>query len=224
MKPDLLDECNDQKIPPRDFKETFCKRCRNQNCANAGWASATFDERVRTQVDRLLRNPLQARPEDTRFDPIRAMHFVEVAAAISLARRADPWAGPGVHLADPDPEMAKSQVVEEAVSRLAEARGKRPAPTAIAVEEEKPLPSPVVVVTPAVVAPAPLPPPPAKPVAVAPVAVINTDFPDEGVMIGGGPATPPKMGVSQTRPEADPWAPKPKENVVQRGAKIRMGE
>lgn len=213
MKPDLLDECNDQKIPPRDFKETFCKRCRNQNCVNAGWASASFDERVRTQVDRLLVNPLQARPEDTRFDPIRAMHFVEVAAAISLARRADPWAGPGVHLAEPDPETAKSQVVEEAVSRLAEARGKKPAPTVIAVEEEKPLP--------------PMPPAapiPAKPVAVAPVAAINTEFPEEGVMIGGGPVTPPKMGVSQMRPEADPWAPKPKENIVQRGAKIRMGE
>ncbi len=218
MKPDLLDECNDQKVPPRDFKETFCKRCRNQNCVNAGWASASFDERVRTQVDRLLVNPLQARPEDTRFDPIRAMHFVEVAAAISLARRADPWAGPGVHLAEPDPEMAKSQVVEEAVSRLAEARGKKPAPTVISVEEEKPLPEPPVVEV------APVTPPPAKPVVVAPVAMINTDFPDEGVMIGGGPVTPPKMGVSQTRPEVDPWAPKPKENVVPRGAKIRMGE
>lgn len=218
MKPDLLNECNDQKVPPRDFKETFCKRCRNQNCVNAGWASSTFDERVRTQVDRLLVNPLQARPEDSRFDSIRAMHFVEVAAAISIARRTDPWAGPGVHLANPDPETLKSQVVEEAVSRLAEARGRKP-PVAISVEEESPEEPPATLPqapperregsVPAVTAP--------KLQSVA--SSINTDFPEEGVMIGGGLVPP-----SPARQEVDPWAPKPKENIVPRGTKIRMGE
>lgn len=217
MKPDLLNECNDQKIPPREFKETFCKRCRNQNCANAGWASSSFDERVRTQVDRLLINPLQARPEDTRFDPLRAMHFVEVSAAVSLARRADPWAGSGVHLSEPDPETAKSLVVEEAVSRLAEARGKKPpAPTIIAVETEtSPAPDPVPAREPE---PPPAPRPPlANP---RPPATINTEFPNEGVMIGGGP---PPANQSPVRDE-DAWAPKPKQTVVPRGAKIRMGE
>lgn len=210
MKPNLLDECNDQKIPPRDFKETFCKRCRNQNCSNAGWSSSSFDERVRTQVDRLLINPHRARPEDTRFDPIRAMHFIEVAAAIAIARKADPWAGPGVHLADPNPETVKSQVVEEAVSRLAETRGKKPpAPTIVAVDTESPAsPDPE---------PAPRPPAPEKP-----TSSINTEFPEEGVMIGGGsvPSNPTATSVS----EADPWAPKPKVIVVPRGAKIKMGE
>ena len=220
MKSDLLNECNDQKVPPRDFKETFCKRCRNQNCVNAGWAISTFEERVRTQVDRLLVNPRLARPEDTRFDPIRAMHFVEVAAAISLARRADPWAGPGVHLAEPDPETAKSQVVEEAVSRLSEVRGKRPAPTVITVEEEKPLPEPApeppLSPTPVITAPRQDPAPVSPKVA---VPLINTDFPEEGLMIGGG-----KAPTSPTKVDADPWAPKPKEKVVPRGTKIRMGE
>lgn len=211
MKRDLFDGCNDQRVPPAEFKEMFCKRCRNQECVNAGWATATFDERVRTQVDRLLINPHQARPEDTRFNSIRAMNFVEVAAAIALARRADPWAGPGVHLAEPDPETAKSQVVEEAVSKLAEARGRKPpAPTAIAVEEEKPeLLSPP---------PAPAPPPPPVKPPVSPR--VNTDFPEEGMMIGGGPT--PTPGVAA--PPTDPWAPKPKQNVVARGAKIKMGE
>lgn len=36
----MLNECNDQKVPPREFKEMFCKRCRNQTCANAGWSSS----------------------------------------------------------------------------------------------------------------------------------------------------------------------------------------
>ena len=215
MKPDLLNECNDQRIPPRDFKETFCKRCRNQNCANAGWSSSSFEERVRTQVDRLLTHPLQAQPDDPRFDHVRAMHFVEVAAAIAIARRADPWAGPGVHLAEPDPETAKSQVVEDAVSKLAEARGRR-LPTVIAIQEEVPVEETPVGETP-VEEPSPPPPPPPvrKPL---PVSLgINTDFPEEGVMIGGGS---PKV---MTPMSEDPWAPKPKVNVVPRGAKIKMG-
>jgi hypothetical protein len=148
------------------------------------------------------------------------MHFVEVAAAISIARRADPWAGPGVHLADPDPETVKSQVVEDAVSRLAEARGRKvPAPLAVAVETEEPIHQPLMESSPdshLVESSTPIAPSRVREPkdAVAPVA-INTEFPEEGVMIGG--ATP-----RQAIPETDPWAPKPKEVVVQRGARIRM--
>lgn len=223
MKSDLFEGCNDQRVPPAEFKEMFCKRCRNQDCVNAGWASASFDERMRTQVDRLLINPRQARPEDTQFDPLRAMHFVEVAAAIVLARRADPWAGPGVHLAEPDPATVTSQMVEDAVSKLAEARGRKPtAPTLIGVEVDV-----------AVAVEPELQPPPrvesaptrprdslALPVAKSPTLGVNTDFPDDGVMIGGGPLSPSRSSTSVP----DPWAPQPKMNVVPRGAKIKMGE
>jgi len=210
MKPDLLNECNDQRIPPREFKETFCKRCRNQNCVNAGWSSSSFEERVRTQVGRLLTHPLQAQPDDPRFDHVRAMHFVEIAAALSIARRADPWVGPGVHLAEPDPETAKSQVVEDAVSKLAEARGRR-LPTVIAIQEEVSVEEPPVEDVP------PLPPRPSVPKPLPVALGINTDFPEEGVMIGGGS---PKVSAPVSE---DTWAPKPKVNVVPRGAKIKMG-
>lgn len=223
MKPDLLNECNDQRVPPRDFKETFCKRCRNQNCANAGWSISSFDERVRTQVDRLLVNPLQAQPDDPRFDHVRAMHFVEIAAAISLARRADPWAGPGVHLTEPDPETVRSQVVEDAVSKLAEVRGRR-LPTAISVEVEGPNPQPPLEET--VSEGAPVSPPllGRREEPFSPPATINTDFPEEGVMIGGGTPTVPSQTGAAPAWDVDPWAPKPKVTVVSRGAKIRMGE
>ena len=220
MKSDLFDGCNDQRVPPAEFKEMFCKRCRNQDCVNAGWASASFDERMRTQVDRLLINPRQARPEDTQFDPIRAMHFVEVAAAIVLARRADPWAGPGVHLAEPDPATVTSQVVEDAVLKLAEARGRKPlASTSIGIEMEMEVEPELQ--PPPRVDPAPTRPMDslAVPVAKSPTLGVNTDFPDDGVMIGGGPLSP-----SMTTSVLDPWAPKPKMNVVPRGAKIKMGE
>jgi hypothetical protein len=221
MKPDLLNECNDQRIPPNEFKDVFCKRCRNQNCVNAGWSSSSFEERVRTQVDRLLVHPHQARPEDTRFDHLRAMHFVEVAAAIAIARSSDPWAGPGVHLAEPSPDTQTSAVVENAVAKLAEARGKRPTPTMVSVEEEKPI-EPIPVVLPEVTKP--VDPPreavPPKPIeAPRPVSpprpLVNTEFPEEGLMIGGAASSP-------TPPPADPWAPKPKVNVVPKGARIKM--
>ena len=155
-----------------------------------------------TQVDRLLINPLQARQDDTRFDSVRAMHFVEIAAAIVLARRADPWSGPGVHLAEPDPLTTTSSVVEDAVSKLAAARGKPP-PVERPVLDLPVAPAEVV----------------AKSVPAPPVAArlpVNTEFPDEGVMLGGnGPAMKPEG-------QEDLWAPKKKHNLVQPGAKIRM--
>lgn len=156
-----------------------------------------------TQVDRLLINPLQARPDDTRFDPLRAMQFVEVAAAIVLARRADPWAGPGVHLSDPDLLTTTSSVVEDAVSKLAEARGKAP-----------------LVGRPVLDLPVALTEPVAKPLAPAPVEAakpaVNTEFPDDGVVLGvSGPAT-------KLEDKNDSWEPKKKPTIVQTGAKIRM--
>ncbi len=198
MKNNLLDECNDQKVPPKDFLDIFCKRCRNPDCTNAGWAVSTFEDRVRTQVDRLLVNPVRARPEDTRFDPLRAMHFLEISAEVARVRQQDPWAGPGVHLAEPDVSETTNQAVEEAVARLASVK----VPGEPQTE-----------------------PPEETRTAVAPVesqketrSAINTEFPDAGVMIGGAPIpdrVQPKLIV-------DPWAPSPKVTVVPRGTKIRM--
>lgn len=220
MKRDLLQECNDQRIPPRDFTQTFCIRCRNPDCVNAGWSGSAFEQRVSTQVDRLLKNPVIARPEDTRFDPLRAMHFVEVAAAIALRRREDPWAGPGVHLAEPSPSTVTLPTVEDAVARLAAARGRSPE-VAVVTEPDLVVEPPretrtTLVETGVDTAPVVAEPPPQP----APVTrlVVNTEFPEEGVMLGGGAARPPETTVV-----SDPWAPKPRTNVVPAGARIKMG-
>lgn len=225
-KLDLLHDCNDQRIPVKDFKATFCNRCRNNQCVNSGWATSTWEGRISTQVERLF-NPLQD-TGDSKFDPIRAMHFKEVVEAIVLRRRADPWSGPGVHLAEPSPDTATSQTVEDAVSRLAEARGKKANVSGIEVQQETPLdqnPDPVVV-SPVVVAPLVQPPrvvlteAPSVAVATSKVSRTNTEFPDEGVMIGGAPV---QTGAPQVGPTAvDPWETKKKPNIVPRGAKIRM--
>lgn len=211
MKQNLLAGCNDQQVPINDFKQTFCVRCRNNTCVNAGWAKSTFEERISTQVERLLVNPQRARPEDTRFDPLRAMHFMEIPAAIAIARGKDPWLGPVVHLADPPLVTATSQVVEDAVSKLAEVRGQRPrAPTDISINvEDTPIHQPLVEDQPKVSAPPVMKPP-----------AINTDFPEDGVVLGGSSS---QMGSTSVKPEVDPWAPKAKMNIVPRGAKIKMG-
>ena len=217
MKLDMLQECNDQHIPPKDFMQTFCVRCRNTQCVNAGWAGSSFEYRMATQVDRLLIHPNKALPDDPKYSPIRALHFLEVAEAIVLQRREDPWAGPGVHLAEPPRKTATHPTVEEAVSKLAATKGRRP-PTMVTVEEEAPMgPSPEpppMQTVPAPVVPAPVV-VPVQPVVAHPM--VNTEFPEEGVMIGGGP--PPVGGPA---PVVDPWAPKPKPNIVPRGAKIKM--
>ena len=204
MKLDLLQECNDQHVPPKEFMETFCKRCRNKTCVNAGWSQSTFEERVGTQVERLLTHPMKALADDPRFEKIRAIHFKEIAAAIILSRQADPWAvQQEVHLAEPDSSITTSAVVEDAVQKLSETRGKAP-PAVLEKPQEAAPPRPVE--TPR---PAPKTPPVQE-------EGINTSFPEEGVMIGG-PLAP-------AAPLVDPWAPKPKMNVVPRGAKIKMSE
>lgn len=219
-KLDLLHDCNDQRIPVKDFTAIFCNRCRNNQCVNSGWATSTWEGRINTQVERLF-NPLQD-TGDSKFDPIRAMHFKEVVEAIVLRRRADPWSGPGVHLAEPNPDTATSQTVEDAVSRLAEARGKKANVAGIEVQQETPLdqtPDPVVV-APVVQPPIFVRETPSVAVSTHKVSCTNTEFPDEGVMIGGAPV---QTGASQANPTGvDPWETKKKPNIVPRGAKIRM--
>ena len=210
MKLDLLQECNDQHIPPKDFMDTFCKRCRNKTCVNAGWSKSSFEERVATQADRLLVNPRRAGSDDPRFVAIRAQHFVEIAEAIILAKREDPWAGPGVHLAEPDSAQVTSAVVEDAVAKLSEARGKK-APVEV-------IPVPATVPTPPTV-----PAPPVQIIVKDPPTsfAMNTGFPEEGVMLGGDPL-PAAPAVAPKAEVIDPWTPAPKMNVVPRGAKIKM--
>lgn len=213
---DLLFECNDPRttngevVPPEVFKETFCQRCRNWSCVNAGWAKSTFEQRVNTQVERLLTNPQRARPDDPRFSKVRALHFLEITEALVLnSRGGDPWAGPGVHLARPESSVSSSDIVDAAVAQLGKGAITPVEPSA-PVEPNPPVasgnPLPVV----------------ATPVVSAPTERrldMNTSFPVEGVMIGGGPIP---AEPTPAAPPPDPWTPQNTGKVVPRGAKIKM--
>lgn len=215
---DLLGECNSEHLPPAEFKNLFCQRCRNQSCGNAGWSGSVWTERMSTQVDRLLNNPIIADGADPKFTNVRALRFLEIAPPLVINSR-DPWEGPGkgvVHLAEPDQQVATALAVDAAVKALTgrEVRAPEPAPSLPVA------PPPVVVVTPPTPLPIVVPPPRAAP-ASPPVRTINTEWAEEGVMIDGSP-------VEAQRPvpqvAVDPWAPAaPPAKVVSAGARIKMG-
>ena len=60
MKPnkDFFIECNEGGLMgPPEFERTFCNQCKNRQCVRADWAFSTWDKRILTQVDRLIKNP-----------------------------------------------------------------------------------------------------------------------------------------------------------------------
>ena len=71
MKRDLFHECNDQGMTVPEFESLFCQRCRNTECERAGWSTSSWDERISTQVDRLLINPnIATQEESSRWEGI----------------------------------------------------------------------------------------------------------------------------------------------------------
>lgn len=74
-KTDLYETCNEQGLPEQQFKATFCQRCRNHSCENAGWSWSSWEERISSQEDRFLKNPKFANVNDPRFDRVREQDF-----------------------------------------------------------------------------------------------------------------------------------------------------
>lgn len=235
-KLDLLRECNDQGIPPNEFKAMLCSHCRNAACVNAGWSSSKFEERVLTQVARLLTNPNFADPKDPRFEGVRALHFREIEEPL-VVQSGDPWEPPPgaqVHFSDGERKQSSHEAVETAIAQLAPKNPKR-AVEALGLRSDEPAPPS---------APSPTPQPPPAPVAETrpeplqvsrkpdprhfqrkdpPAQVGNTAFPAEGMMLdGSSPAATPAGGSLKAE---DPWAapvnPAPRKVTV--GATVKMG-
>ena len=239
QKLDLLRDCNDQQMAPREFMGIFCNRCRNAACVNAGWSGGKWVDRMLTQVDRLLDHPQFADPNTEKFDPLRKLDFRELSEAVALRTKADPWGGPEVHLADPARETASNRTVEDAVRALSASRsGVQPEVVQPPAPEppDAPPPEPAAPVrrNPAYfkadAPPEPVAPPPqpkAAPVPVPPTErMVNTPFPQEGVMLDGSPPPPPSTNTSVADPWAAPPSATPSNNKAIRvsvGAKVKMG-
>ena len=71
MKKDLFHECNDKGMTPPEFESMFCNQCKNRSCVRASWATSNWEDRISTQVDRLLTNPnIQQQQNSSRWDGI----------------------------------------------------------------------------------------------------------------------------------------------------------
>ena len=93
----LLSECNNLGLSPQEFMDTFCRRCRNYTCTNAGWADSAWEYRMRTQVDRLFDERLEADPDDPRYERVREAQFPSLlreAIRLDLAEQKGDWSIP----------------------------------------------------------------------------------------------------------------------------------
>lgn len=232
---DFLSECNVERLPAQQFMATWCQKCRNSACRNAGWGLSKWAARMSTQEDRLLNNPIFAHEDDPQYNHIREVDFPDLlnqAIRLEIAGKKNDWEIPSqedvkVHLASINPiNMTNGTIesVDDATKALARAKG-NPEPNLPSIiqdvegdEDGVPTESSL---DPSEIPPDhfPEPPntPPSTPHQVPANFLANTPFPPEGIMIGGGAApTPPK--------EEDPWAPpSTKDRKVKVGATIKLG-
>lgn len=76
---DLFNECysgeQTKLLSPEQFKDQFCRRCRNPGCNLSGLGRSRWQYRVDHQVENLLENPSFADPNDPRFADLASMPF-----------------------------------------------------------------------------------------------------------------------------------------------------
>jgi hypothetical protein len=99
--PDLWDGCYDgtarRQMSPEDFRKQFCNNCMNSGCSNSKGAGMGWVQRMSTQEERLLTNPLFADPNEAQFRQIAEMDFRDTlrkALAIEIADRRGDWEVP----------------------------------------------------------------------------------------------------------------------------------
>lgn len=244
-------ECFDRQMPPQQFEQTFCGRCRNPECDLARWASSRWEARIRTQEDRLLRNPQFMDPRDPRFAQVQKRPFrslLKEALRVQISEERGDWSVPtddevAVRAMDlamrtsPSRFLASESATEHADAEISEiseiSDHGNPHPEVSRRDNVSPkddLSDSEVGTTPVVQPPTPLvtPPPAIHQSRVSPVVTgeARTRF------------TPPQMNTptpsagimvegpptQEPKPKHDPWQPKPPPaNIVKPGARIRMG-
>ena len=54
---DLYLECNDRGMTEMEFQSMFCNYCRQTKCDRSGWSKTSWEQRINSQVERLILNP-----------------------------------------------------------------------------------------------------------------------------------------------------------------------
>lgn len=75
---DQYKECNDQKIPLKDFQLQFCSRCVQPECTRSQYGKSRFDQRVTTWESRLFLDVPRMDSSDPRLQVIQAKNFHEI--------------------------------------------------------------------------------------------------------------------------------------------------
>lgn len=244
-KRNLLSDCNNLGVPAQDFMQTFCRRCRNYTCTNAGWADSAWEARMRTQVDRLFEERTEADPNDPRYEAVRSAEFPSLlrqAIRLNIAESRGDWAIPSdsdvsdkmrikadeINYAPPADEVADektSSKVDDALEALTGKRPKRTEPEQLPSgfvpapeEDEGPPTQPVQKQKDPETPTQQVPkqdPPDPHNAPTRPVPLAGYNVPSQSGKIIGGPAPDPH----------DPWAvPKKPKNVVDVGATIKMNK
>lgn len=95
---DLWGECysgeHQSNISPDQFKQTFCRVCRNESCQNSLAGTSRWSQRMLSQRDVLLDNPRFADPNDPRFEHLRNLDFEDMlrqAMTLEISAQRGDW-------------------------------------------------------------------------------------------------------------------------------------
>lgn len=95
---DLWGECyageHQAHLSPEQFKQQFCRVCRNEDCKNSLAGTTRWSHRMRTQEDVLLNNPQFADPRDPRYEHLRSLDFPDMlrqAMALEISAERGDW-------------------------------------------------------------------------------------------------------------------------------------
>jgi len=120
---DLYLECNDQGMTEKEFTSSFCQYCRNTRCERAGWSKTSWEDRIGSQMDRLILNPnIHGQSESERWADLPDFMIPQQTIEI--------WGSPSpkVELADllniPEPDTQDALKAQE--SALKEVEMSRP--------------------------------------------------------------------------------------------------
>jgi len=162
--PDLTSGCLEdlskqagKKVSEMELRQTFCQACRNHTCDYAKLANLEWEQRMRTQVDRMF-GPLRqtASLDDPRWKHMRAIDFpslIREAIRLEVADRRGDWMVPGEdegldmlvdHLPMDEESVEDRSIVEDAVKALRKEWGDGSGPSHDEeTEGEAPVPVPV---------------------------------------------------------------------------------
>lgn len=78
-KLDFFRECNTHGVSEDDFRQAFCVRCVQPECARSSVNQTKFEERVTTWEERLFTNVPRMDPNDPLYQKIAGQKFIEIS-------------------------------------------------------------------------------------------------------------------------------------------------